>query len=210
MKLKFLPTVLLVGVTMFFVALLSGNILWTSDKPPLQIIDDMDDQPKVKPQVASTFFADGKATREPLEYTVPINGTKYAVSLDEADTKNVNPIQSSELVLARGRNRFNSFCAPCHNYDGKGNGLVVQKGFSNPPSLLENAKSYSDGKIFHIISAGQNIMSSYADKTSEADRWCIVHYIRALQNGTVTPTPMPAQAQVASSGEPAAAQVAQK
>jgi mono/diheme cytochrome c family protein len=188
-QLKFFPTLVIALITIFFVGLLSGNILWTSDSPPLQIIDDMDDQAKIKPQVASKFFPDGKATRDPLEYTVPISGTKYKTDLDEADEKNKNPLTPTEIVLARGKNRFNSYCAPCHNYDGKGNGLVVQKGFSNPPSLLENAANYSDGKIFHIISAGQNIMQPYADKTSEMDRWCIVHYIRQLQGKITVPAP---------------------
>jgi mono/diheme cytochrome c family protein len=194
-KIKFWPALLLTLIVLFFVGLLSGNILWTSDRPPLQVIDDMDDQPKVKPQVSSSFFADGKATRDPLEYTVPMKGTKYSTPLEEADTKNVNQIPvATDIVLARGKNRFNTFCAPCHNYDGKGNGLVVQKGFSNPPSLMENAKNYSDGKIFHIISAGQNIMPAYADKTSEMDRWCVVHYIRALQTGKMSAEPVKAVA----------------
>jgi mono/diheme cytochrome c family protein len=197
-KIKFWPAVLFTLIVLFFVGLLSGNILWTSDRPPLQVIDDMDDQPKVKPQVASSFFADGKATREPLEYTVPMKGTKYATALEEADAKNVNQIpEATDIVLARGKNRYNTFCAPCHNYDGKGNGLVVQKGFSNPPSLMENAKSYSDGKIFHIISAGQNIMPAYSDKTSDMDRWCIVHYIRALQTGKMSAEPVKSVASAA-------------
>lgn len=188
-KIRLVPTIILIFVIIFWVGLLSGSILWTSNEPPLQIIDDMDNQPKVKAQTASTFFHDGKSMRDPVENTVARNAIKYSVTLDEADAKNINTLPGNELVLARGKNRYNTFCAPCHNYDGKGNGLVVQKGFQNPPSLLENSKTYSDGKIFHIISAGQNIMPSYADKTNEVDRWTIVHYIRALQSGKETPQP---------------------
>jgi mono/diheme cytochrome c family protein len=174
--------------SLFWVALLSGNILWTSNTPPLQILDDMDNQPKVKGQAPSSFFADGKATRDPVEYTVPRNGTKYNVSLDEADTKNINTVPATPEVLARGKNRFETMCTPCHNHDGKGNGLVVQKGFANPPSLMRpEAIAYTDGKFFHVMSAGQNIMSSYADKLSELDRWCIVHYIRVMQKGGTVP-----------------------
>lgn len=188
-KFRLIPTVVLLLAVIFWIGLFSGNILWTSNEPPLQIIDDMDNQPKVKAQTASTFFADGKSMRDPVENTVARNSVIYSVSLDEAETKNINTVPETELVLARGKNRYNTFCSPCHNYDGKGNGLVVQKGFPNPPSLMENSKSYSDGKIFHIISAGQNIMPSYADKTNEIDRWAIVHYIRAIQSGKETPQP---------------------
>jgi mono/diheme cytochrome c family protein len=187
-KFGFWSALFLVLFAIFWVGLLSGNILWTSNTPPLEIINDMDNQPKVKAQAASTFFADGKATREPVEYTVPRNGTKYAVSLDDADTQNINTIPVTPEVLARGKNRFETMCTPCHNYDGKGNGLVVQKGFNNPPSLVRpEAVAYTDGKFFHVMSAGQNIMSSYADKLSELDRWCVVHYVRVLQNGGTHP-----------------------
>lgn len=174
--------------------LLSGNILWTSDTPPLQIIDDMDNQPKIKGQSPSSFFADGKATREALEYTVPRTGTKYSVSMEDADTKNINTVPATAEVLARGKNRYETMCTPCHNHDGKGNGLVVQKGFANPPSLMRpEAIAYTDGKFFHVMSAGQNIMSSYADKLSELDRWCIVHYIRVMQKGGASSVPSVSQ-----------------
>lgn len=187
-KFGFWSVVGIIVFSLFWVALLSGNILWTSDTPPLQIIDDMDNQPKVKGQAPSSFFADGKATRDPIEYTVPRTGTKYDVSLDEADTKNINTVPATPEVLARGKNRFETMCTPCHNHDGKGNGLVVQKGFANPPSLVRpEAIAYTDGKFFHVMSAGQNIMSSYADKLSELDRWSIVHYIRVMQKGGTVP-----------------------
>ncbi|MCS6807579.1 MAG: cytochrome c [Bacteroidota bacterium] len=187
-KLGFWSTLGFVLFAIFWIGLLSGNILWTSDTPPLQIIDDMDNQQKVKAQAASSFFADGKATRDPIEYTVPRNGTQYSVSLDEADVKNINTVPVTPEVLARGKNRYETMCTPCHNYDGKGNGIVVQRGFANPPSLVRpDAIAYSDGRLFHVISAGQNIMSSYADKLSELDRWCVVHYIRVLQNGGTHP-----------------------
>jgi mono/diheme cytochrome c family protein len=187
-KIGFWSVVGILVFSLFWVALLSGNILWTSNTPPLQIIDDMDNQPKVKAQAPSSFFADGKATRDPVEYTVPRTGTKYNVSLDEADTKNINTVPATPEVLARGKNRFETMCTPCHNHDGKGNGLVVQKGFANPPSLMRpEAIAYTDGKFFHVMSAGQNIMSSYADKLSELDRWCVVHYIRVMQKGGTVP-----------------------
>jgi mono/diheme cytochrome c family protein len=183
-KFGFWSIAALVVFSLFWVGLLSGNILWTSNTPPLQIIDDMDDQFKVKAQYPSSFFADGKATREPVEFTVPRTGTKYTGSLDDADTENINTVPVTAETLARGKNRYETMCTPCHNHDGQGNGLVVQRGFANPPSLVRpDAIAYTDGRIFHVISAGQNIMSSYADKLSETDRWCVVHYIRAMQNG---------------------------
>ncbi len=180
----------------FWIMLLSGNIFWASNTPPLQVIDDMDDQQKVKPQQESHFFADRAGSRAPIQYTVPRNGTIYNITLQEADDLNKNPFvaaqyqepQIKNFILARGANRFNTFCYPCHNYDAKGNGPVVAKGMPNPPDLTRpDAVAYTDGKFFHIISAGQNVMSSYADKLPVEDRWAVVEYIRAIQRGQVSP-----------------------
>lgn len=174
---------LVAGFLVFWVLLLSGNILWTSNTPPLQVIDDMDNQQKAKPQVASHFFADGAATRPPIEGTIPRNGSMYTVeSPDDAESANVNTVPRTPFVLARGKNRYDVYCAPCHAQDAKGNGMVVQKGFTPPPDLLRDAtKELSDARLFHVLSAGQNIMPSYADKLSVVDRWAVIHYLRELQ-----------------------------
>lgn len=172
----------------FWVLFLSGNVLWTSNQPPLQVIPDMDNQFKVKAQSSNHQFADNRSQRDHIEFTVPRNGEIYSVSLDEADIENVNDIPRTDIVVARGENRFQTFCAPCHGMDGKGEGPVVAKGFQKPPSLIDGAStSYTDGRIFHIISAGQNIMPSYADKLARVDRWAIVHYIRTLQGSNALP-----------------------
>lgn len=182
-KIKIFPMLLVALFLVFWVLLLSGNIMWTSNKPPIEVVDDMDNQFKAKPQTASTFFADGATMRPPVEHTVPRNGSMYAVATpEEADAANINNVPNTPFVLARGKNRFNTFCAPCHAQDAKGNGPVVQKGFTPPPSLLRpETAALSDGRLFHVISAGQNIMPSYADKLSPVDRWAVVNYLRTLQ-----------------------------
>ena len=48
----------------------------TSSSPPIHLNPSMDDQPKVRPQAASTFFRNGAAMREPVPGTVPIGGLK--------------------------------------------------------------------------------------------------------------------------------------
>ncbi len=172
----------------FWILLLSGNILWTSDKPPLQVIRDMDNQMRLAPQEEYPFFADHSSERPPLPNTVPRYAEIYTPeSLDEALEKYPdNPLPATEFVLARGKNRFETFCMPCHGADGKGNGTVVQRGFPKPPDLTRDiTRMYSDTQIFHIISRGQNVMPSYANKLSEVDRWAVVHYVRWLQQQAV-------------------------
>jgi len=170
----------------FWILVLSGQKTWFSEQPPLQIIPDMDDQFRVDPQEASRFFSDRRSFRTPPEGTVPRSGRAYPfgpgnLALAEKAFPQP-PFPESPYVLAFGQNRYDAFCSPCHGPDGKGNGPVVQRGFVPPPDLTRpEARAYSDARIFHVISAGQNVMPSYATKLTEAERWAIVFYVRQLQ-----------------------------
>lgn len=187
----YLKVVIGLGIAGFVVGVLSGSITWFSEDPPIMVIKDMDDQFKVKPQVGSSFYADRKSGRDPIPNTVPMEGTAYP--LDKPDFQRAdsvvgsNPLDISnpeqrQYVLSRGKNRYEAFCTPCHNYDGQGNGAVVKRGFQNPPNLRDSVtKAKSDAHLFHIISAGQNVMNGYADKIKPNDRWSIVHYVREMQ-----------------------------
>ncbi|MES2766935.1 MAG: cytochrome c [Bacteroidota bacterium] len=184
---------------LFAVWVLSGKKTWFSDEPPLQFLSDMDDQEKIKPQVGTSYFSNRAGDREPLANTVARNNAHYTTSDDftspyrigktdlaSAEAQNVNTnVPRNEMVVLRGQNRFNVMCSPCHGRSGEGDGPVAQKGFPKPPSLFAGAKGYSDARIFHVISAGQNIMPSYADKLSIEDRWAVVYYIRQMQ-GQIT------------------------
>lgn len=181
--------VLALAVAVFATLVLTGTKMWFSEEPPIVVIADMDDQFKVKPQRGSTFFADRKSNREPVANTVPRDGHSYPFGMGDVDQAEAlyasgNPIQNTEYVLARGQNRFYTFCSPCHNFGGTGDGLVQQKGMGSSMTMnlmRPEARAYTDAKFFHIISAGQNIMPSYADRLSEVDRWAVVHYVRHLQ-----------------------------
>lgn len=187
---KIIIGVLLAALATFTIGVLSGRIWWFSEEPPLMIIPDMDDQFHLKPQGEARFFADNRAQRDPVEGTLPRQGRSYPFAMGDVDSAEKyfaagNPLPKTEFVLARGQNRFNTFCSPCHNYTGTGDGLVQRRGFGNQETMnliRQAAREYSDAKIFHVISAGQNIMPAYADRISETDRWAIVHYVRQLQS----------------------------
>ena len=85
-------------------------------------------------------------------------------------------------MLDRGRQRFDIFCLPCHGFAGDGDGIVVQRGFSPPPSFhTERLRQAPVGHFFVVMSSGFGAMPSYAAQIAEVDRWAIVAYIRALQ-----------------------------
>jgi mono/diheme cytochrome c family protein len=154
-----------------------------STEPPLQIRYDMQYQSKVGAQQPSSFFADRKSMRDHVPGTVPREGGVYPyTTFQEAEAELSNPLAGNTDVLARGKNRYNSFCAPCHSVTGQDTTEVVRKGLQKPPNLAAaNARGYSDAHLYHVISAGQNIMPGYADKLKPEDRWAIVNYVRELQ-----------------------------
>ena len=154
-----------------------------STAPPIQIRYDMQYQENVRAQQPNTFFADGKSMRDQVPGTVPRDGDIYPyTTFQEAEAELTNPFAGRSDVLPRGKNRFNSFCAPCHSVTGQDTTEVVRKGLQKPPNLAAaNAKGYSDAHLFHVISRGQNIMPGYADKLKPEDRWAIVNYVRELQ-----------------------------
>jgi len=155
-----------------------------SDQPPFQIRYDMYYQTRVSAQQPSTFFADRKAMRDQVPGTMPRDGYLYEFNTwQEAEAALTNPLATrASTVEARGKNRFNAFCSPCHSVNGQDTTEVVRKGMQKPPNLVgANAKGYSDPHIFHVISRGQNIMPGYADKLTPDDRWAVVNYVRELQ-----------------------------
>ncbi|MBI3017644.1 MAG: cytochrome c [Deltaproteobacteria bacterium] len=143
-------------------------------KPPIQFFPDMKNQKSVRPQAQF---------REPPANTVPRKAKRYPFSDPEgAEKKLKNPLTPTADTLNRGQFMYNAYCLPCHNSNGEGFGPVVKRGFAPPPPLSsEKVKQWSDGRLFHIITKGQGIMSSYASQVDPIDRWAIILYIRALQ-----------------------------
>jgi mono/diheme cytochrome c family protein len=179
--------VIVLALGLFVAMVLSNHITWFSKEPPFEFLSNMDHQFKAIPQSANTFFADRKSVREPVEGTVARGIEIYTLAagdVDAAESYNKDPqLPRTDFLLARGQNRFNTFCSPCHNYDAQGNSRVAVRGaWSGIPSLVrDETKALSNARIFHIISAGQNLMPSYADKVKPIDRWAIVYYLRSLQ-----------------------------
>jgi mono/diheme cytochrome c family protein len=147
---------------------------------------DMQDEPRFKPLAKSDFYADLRSARTPVEGTVA-RGQLHEDSYFYTGKFGNNPgdympFLVSEDVLARGRERFNIYCAPCHSRLGDGNGMIVQRGFRTPPSYhTERLRKAPLGYFFDVMTNGFGAMPEYASQISPRDRWAIVAYIRALQ-----------------------------
>ena len=147
---------------------------------------DMHDQPRYTALKPSTFFADGSSARPPVAGTVARGDLRddellYTGKQGE-EPATVFPFPIDDAVMERGRERFDIYCSPCHGRTGTGDGVVVQRGFSKPPSLVTGRLLEAPpGHFFEIISNGFGAMPDHAAQIRVRDRWTIIAYIRALQ-----------------------------
>lgn len=146
----------------------------------------MDQQPYYRPLAPSDVFPDGSSARPIPADTVargqaPRDAVVSTGKTNGADVADI-PIAVTREVLARGQSRFNIYCSVCHGAAGYGDGLVVQRGFTPPPSFhTDQLRQAPAGHFFDVMTNGFGAMPSYAAQASVPDRWAIVAYIRALQ-----------------------------
>ena len=159
---------------------------------------DMHDQPRYKPLARSEFFEDHQRSARPRVPGTLARGHlpwDPAVETGKAGTAFVAavPVPIDLALLTRGRQRYGIYCAPCHGQVGRGDGMIVRRGYRPPPSLhLDRLRAQPAGYFFDVMTAGFGAMPDYAAQVSVADRWAIVAYVRALQlsqNATVADVP---------------------
>ena len=135
----------------------------------------MDEQKRYDTYSKADIFPDGASAQQPPEGTVSQSAPAYQEAL-------ANPPKVDLALLERGKERYDIFCAPCHGFDGDGDGMVVRRGFPAPPSYRSAALMKAPASHFlDVMTNGYGVMYSYADRVAPADRWAIVTYIRALQ-----------------------------
>jgi mono/diheme cytochrome c family protein len=148
--------------------------------------EDMHNQPRYEPLEPSEFFEDGRSSRPLVPGTVQYgaapsddvmftgrNGGELATEL---------PMELTEVLLNRGQERFNIYCSVCHSRTGDGNGMIVQRGYRQPPNLhSDRLRGVPVGHFFDVMTNGFGAMPSYSLQVPAEDRWAIAAYIRALQ-----------------------------
>ncbi len=183
-------------ITLFVVVLVVSLLGFRGQiftKPPIDIFPEwafpsMEHQPKPRPQGASTFFADGRADRVPPQHTVArgmlrLDDHKYAGKSGNAFAKGFPAsVTVDAKLLARGRERYDIYCAVCHGANGDGNGITKRYGMGATPTYHDDRlRTMAEGEIYSTITNGKNTMLSYADKLTPDDRWAVIAYVRALQ-----------------------------
>jgi mono/diheme cytochrome c family protein len=147
---------------------------------------DMHLQPYYRTLAKSDFFADDRSARLPVEGTVARGDLRddtyfYTGKIGNAPGDYMPfPVKAEDL--ARGRERYNITCAPCHGRVGDGNGFIPTRGFRRPPSFhIDRLRKAPIGYLFDVDTNGFGVMPDYAAQVVPRDRWCIAAYIKALQ-----------------------------
>jgi hypothetical protein len=174
----------------------------------------MASQPKYKPLQASAFFADGRSSRPLVPGTIPrgrlgerdeyspiatgSNGAPMPDPLRPTDPnmstyRTTFPFRVTRPVLERGRERYDIFCAVCHDRLGTGQGMIVQRGFPRPPTYhSDRLRNAPVGYLFEVITRGHGAMPEHAAQIPPRDRYAIVAYLRVLQlSQNATPVDVP-------------------
>ena len=169
---------------------------------------DMHDQPKFKPYAKSDFFADRRSARPLVDGTIARGHLRDDAVLytGKAAGKPVDafPVAVTAAVMARGQERFDIFCSPCHGRTGAGDGMIVRRGYRKPPTFHQDRlRQAAPGYTFDVITNGFGAMPDYAQQIPVRDRWAIVAYIKALQrsqNAAVGTVPAEARAALDAAG----------
>jgi len=181
-----------------------------SRRPPIEVFPDMDRQLKLRPAQPNGFFPNGLSSQLPPPGTIArgeplptVSGPVYPFEAAPANTGVVtgttnfvetNPLPVTGKLLARGRERFDIYCAPCHGALGDGNGITKKLGVMPTVANLQDKRvvEMPDGEIFNTITRGKSTMAAYGPVVPAADRWAVIAYLRALQLsrlGTVADLP---------------------
>ncbi|MEP7009375.1 MAG: cytochrome c [Acidobacteriota bacterium] len=162
----------------------------TSSRPPIHLNPNMDIQPRYEPQAASAFFYDGAVMRPPVPGTVARgelrdlikDGPYWTGMTPEGEFATTVPIEVTDAVSARGQERFDIYCAACHDTHGDGKGILFERGKVPTPTFhSDRLRQMPVGQIFDTVTNGFGLMPSYKYPIPVADRWAIIVHLRELQ-----------------------------
>jgi mono/diheme cytochrome c family protein len=192
-------------------ALLVGAVLYAGPRgrpfarPPLHVNPNMDVQPRAEAQSGSAFFYDGASMRRPVAGTIArgeLRDTSPEWTGFDAmgDFVPTIPIALDDALRERGRHRYDIYCAACHDKNGDGKGILLERGKVPTPTFHQDRlRQVPDGYFFGVITNGFGMMPSYAYPVPPADRWAIIAHVRELQarrasaSPGVTTAPPPAE-----------------
>ena len=186
-------------LTLALTTLVTGCTGTETGEPPIVGIRNMYNQPRYDTQERQPFFADQRSMRPQVENAVSREMPKRlehatgrtaddGAYLMEVPPELVKANGGSEAFLARGKERYNIYCATCHSLSGNGKGIVSRRAAALGATGLvatnlhdDRLRHIPDGQLYATIANGVRNMPGYAHNIPVEDRWAIVYYVRALQ-----------------------------
>ena len=155
---------------------------------------EMRDDSRLKPYEASPIFKDGRSSRPLVDGTVahsdaPNQSVAFETGMNPDGQPTADfPLPVTKELLENGKKNFNIYCSVCHGESGYADGVVVRRGFPQPPSYhIDRLRRAPVGHFYDVITHGYGVMYSYSDRLqTPEDRWAVAAYIRALQYSQYT------------------------
>lgn len=188
--------------------LLLGACETDHTRPASEYMPDMYVSPSYETYSSNPIFADSLSAQKPVNGTIPRGYAffHYPATTEgyEASGRDVlDPLEKNETNLAEGQRLYGIYCMHCHGETGNADGSLIATGkFPPPPSYYAgkssrggDMKDLTDGKIFHTITYGVNLMGSHASQVNPSERWKIIQYVHKLQKGPEGAVPDSSMAQ---------------
>ncbi len=160
-----------------------------SQSPGVEYMPDMYRTPALEPYSGNTNYADSMEARKPAEGSIARGYLPYGIpnsteGYEMAGTLLKNPLPPNEDVLADGKVIYTKYCVHCHGVEGAGDGPTVTAGGHPPPPAYNSAslKNLPEGKMFHTITYGKNLMGAHSSQLNAEERWTVIRYVQTLQN----------------------------
>jgi mono/diheme cytochrome c family protein len=212
------------------VAVVAGSLILPSCKtdpqsPGLEYMPDMYRGTAYEAYGESPFSEAGSSLK-PVSGTIPRYNDEtlpYYEPYKYANTNEGYELAGAELkipyaedaaLLEKGKKIYTNFCVHCHGEKGDGNGTLVQRDkFAGVPSYYgATLQNLPEGKMYHTIYYGKNMMGSHASQINYAERWAVIGYVKKLRAdglGVAAPAADTTQANTATTAT-AAAEAAKK
>ena len=182
---------------LFFLASCSHD----AQHPGYEYMPDMYRSPSYETYSGNPNFKDSSTARQPVAGTIARGNAvmndfdmlpyPYRNTLEDYEAAGLNvknPLPQTEQSLAEGKALYMNYCTHCHGETGQGEGLFVQHKGPKPPAYNSDAlKDLPEGKMYHTIMYGKNMMGSHASQVTATQRWKIIQYVKTLQKPAAAP-----------------------
>lgn len=185
---KEIKTTYLLAIATVLITLAFASCTTDPQSPGIEYMPDMYRTRALEPYSGNANYADSMEARLPAEGSIAQGHLPYGIpntneGYELAGRVLINPLANSEEMIAEGKAVYTKFCVHCHGKEGKGDGATVTVGGHPPPPAYDSQtlKNLSEGKMFHTITYGKNLMGQHSSQLNTEERWKVIRYVQTLQ-----------------------------